>query len=212
MKKFLLLCLVLLGFQNAQAAPNLSKSVTEIVTEPDPFAQGQYEFGATAGYLVSPVFAKKGRPKLNYAQVDLSLGMMLTSPAPLFGKNCLRGNWEALVNVCGMKVVSGPDGFLAGGRLLLRYNFVQPEARWVPFCQIGAGILGDDVYENRDQRLIGSGLEFTLVADAGLRYFINRCWAAILMADFEHISNANTASRNVGVNAAGGMLGLGYFF
>jgi len=178
----------------------------------DPFAKGGHEIDFTVGYLHSPVFAKKNRLTLDYAQSDVSFGWMLTSPAPLFGRDCLRGNWEALGNLFGVGVVKGPSGFMAGGRVLLRYNFVQPQARWVPFWQIGVGALGNDIYTHRDQRLVGSGFEFTLVTDVGLRYFITPQWAAILTADFEHISNADTASRNVGVNAAGGMLGVGYFF
>ena len=137
---------------------------------------------------------------------------MLSSPAPLFGRDWLRGNWEALGNLFGMGVTTGPSGFLAGGRLLLRYNFVQPQARWVPFLQIGAGALGDNVYQHKDQRVVGSGVEFTLITEAGVRYFITPKWAVVLTADSEHISNADTASRNVGVNAVGGMLGVGCFF
>ena len=149
---------------------------------------------------------------LNYGQGDVSFGWMLTNPAPLFGHSCLRGNWEVLGNLFGAGVVKGSGGFMTGGRLLLRYNFVQPQARWVPFVQIGAGGLGDNIYQHRDQRVVGSGFEFTLVADAGVRYFITPQWAAIVTADFEHVSNAGTAARNLGINASGGMLGVGWFF
>jgi len=214
MKLIPLLCLSLLAFQAAKAGgPDLSKSTHTIqVAETDPFAKGGHEVDFSGGLLYSPVLGAHGRPVLDYAQTDLTLGWMLTSPSSLFGWNCLRGNWEGLANVFGAKVTKGPDGFLGGARALLRYNFVQPESRWVPFCQFGAGGLGDDVYRHRDQRLIGGGFEFTLVADCGLRYFITKQWAAMVMIDFEHISNANTASRNIGVNAAGGTLGIGYFF
>lgn len=189
-----------------------SKVVTTLSTACGAFEKGAHETDVTAGFLYSPVIAKGGRPVLNYVQGDFSLGLMLTSPAPGFGHEWLRGNWEGLVNLFGAGVVKGPDGFFAGGRLLMRYNFVQPGARWVPFWQIGAGGLGDNVYQHRDQRVVGSGFEFTLVTDLGVRYFITPKCAAILMADFEHISNAGTASRNLGINAAGGMLGIGYFF
>lgn len=212
MKKLSLFGLLMFGLNAAYAGVDSSKSMTVAVPERGPFDKGGYEFNVTAGYLASPVIACKGRPTFNYVQGDVSLGYMLSSPAPLFGCEWLRGNWEVVGNLFGVGVAQGPSGFMAGGRVLLRYNYVQPESRWVPFCQIGAGGLGNNVYEHRDQRLIGSGFEFTLVADAGIRYFITPKWAAVLMADFEHISNANTAARNVGVNAAGGMVGLGYFF
>jgi len=213
MKLIPLLCLSLLASQSAKAGgPDCSKSMTGAVAETDPFMKGGHEVIFSGGFLYSPMLGGHGRPVLNYAQSDLSLGWMLTSPSPLFNRNWLRGNWEGLANVFGAKVTEGPDGFLGGARALMRYNFVQPESRWVPFCQLGVGGLGDDVYRHRDQRVIGSGFEFTLVADCGLRYFFTKQWAALVMIDFEHISNADTASRNVGVNAAGGTAGIGCFF
>ena len=214
MKLFPLLCLALLVAQSAHAAvrSEAKSTVTVSVEDTDPFRKGGHELDIADGFFYSPVLATGGRPVLKYVQGDLSLGCMLTAPSPLCGHDWLRGNWEGLLNVFGADVVKGPDGFLVGGRLLLRYNFVQPQARWVPFFQLGAGALGDDVYRHRDQRVVGGGFEFTLVADAGLRYFITPQWAAVLMADYEHVSNAGTASRNLGVNAVGGTLGAGYFF
>ena len=213
MKLSPIVCFFLLAVQSAFASsPDVSKAMRVPVVDADPFDKGGHEFVLSGASLFSPLCFGRNRPTLDYAQIDLSLGWMLTSPCPLFGWDCLRGNWEGLLNVFGAKVFKGPDGFLAGGRALLRYNFVQPQSRWVPFFQIGAGGLGDDVYRHRDQSLIGGGFEFTLVADIGLRYFINPKWAALAAFDYEHISNANTASRNVGVNALGGTLGVGYFF
>lgn len=208
-KYVILLALLLSGLSGAHAGVTVPMIPA---AKSDPFEKGRCETAITGGFLYSPVIATKRRPKLHYGQGDVSLGLMLTSPAPGFGKDWLRGNWEVLGNLFGAGVTHGPDGFFAGARLLLRYNFVQPGSRWVPFWQIGAGGLGDNVYQHRDQRLVGSGFEFTLVTDVGVRYFITPKWAAIVMADFEHISNAGTASRNLGINAAGGMAGFGYFF
>ncbi|MCX6966705.1 MAG: acyloxyacyl hydrolase [Verrucomicrobia bacterium] len=212
-KSLPLLCVGLIIWQSTgRAAPDLSKSMAAPVEKTDLFGKGRHELDISGGFLWSPVIARQKRPTLDYAQFDLSLGCMLTSPAPLFGCASLRGNWEGLLNVFGAGVTKGPDGFLAGGRALLRYNFVQPRALWVPFLQLGVGALGDNVYEHRTQHLIGSGLEFTLVGDLGVRYFISPNWAAMFMIDIEHISNANTASRNTGVNAAGFTLGGARFF
>lgn len=178
------------------------------VQESSPFCKGMRELDLTAGYLASPV-AGRNRQTLHYARQDLRLGWMLTSPG---GRSWYRGNFEFLLNAFGAEVTQGPGSWMAGGRLLLRYNFVQPGAHWVPFIQIGGGGLGNDIYKDRSQRLVGSGFEFTLTGDLGLRYFVNPRWAIVLTGNFEHISNANSASRNVGVNAAGGMIGVSTFF
>jgi hypothetical protein len=210
-KLFRCLAFCLLGCSAALGGP---ACVIAPAAPPDagPFARGGRELSLTAGFLYSPICATGGRPVFSYAQGDLCLGWMLTDPSPLFGCSLLRGNWEALANVFGAGAAQGPSGFMAGGRALLRYNFVQPGAKWVPFFQIGGGGLGNNIYRHQDQSLIGNGFEFTLVADIGLRYFFTPSWAAEVLVDFEHISNANTASRNVGVNALGGTVGVGWFF
>ncbi|MEI8233782.1 MAG: acyloxyacyl hydrolase [Verrucomicrobiota bacterium] len=208
LKSLPLFLLCLLGCSSVYGGP----AAASPAPDDGPFARGGRELSLTGGFLYSPICATSGRPVFSYSQGDLSLGWMLSEPAPLFGWNALRGNWEGLVNVFGAGAVRGPSGFLGGGRALLRYNFVQPEAQWIPFCQLGAGGLGDNVYQDRDQRIVGSGFEFTLVADAGLRYCFTRQWGAVFMIDFEHISNADTASRNLGVNAVGGTVGVGWFF
>ncbi len=197
-----------LGAVSGNAGTVRVETLVEPVAEFSPFRRGTREFDITAGYLVSPVTGSH-RETLNYARQDIRLGWMLNTPR---GESWYRGNFEFLINAFGAEVTKGPGSWMAGGRLLLRYNFVQPGARWVPFFQIGAGGLGNNIHRDQSQRLIGSGFEFTLVGDIGLRYFINPRWAVVVTANFEHISNADSAERNVGVNAAGGMIGIATFF
>ena len=94
----------------------------------------------------------------------------------------------------------------------MRYNFVQPDARLVPFVQIGGGGLSNDAYMNQQQHFIGSAFEFTLILDGGLRCFVSKDWAVTAAGNFQHISNAGTARRNQGANATGFNVGMGYFF
>ncbi len=176
---------------------------------PSPFDKGTWEVGLTAGYLYSPVFATSHRPTFAYLQQDLTVGLMLTSPG---GSGILRGNWEVLLNAAVAEVLNGPGNYLAGGRVLFRYNFVQENARWVPFIQVGAGGLASDAYRDHSQRILGSAFSFTHVGDIGLRYMINSRWSVMVMLDYEHISNANSANRNLGVNAVGGMIGISTFY
>lgn len=145
----------------------------------------------------------------NFAPVSLRMGWMLTSPI-LSG--AFRGNFEALIEAVGASIYDGPGDVLAGAMVHLRYNYVQPGAKWVPYVQAGAGGLYTDAAEDESQRLIGSDFEFCLQAGVGLRYLFNERWALAAEAAFTHISNAGRAERNVGVNAVGGMLGVSHFF
>jgi hypothetical protein len=181
-----------------------------VPTQPvSPFAAGCNEIGFSGSYFYSPVIAIGTRPKLTWAETDVSWGLMLHSPS---APGWLRGNWEFLANGFSAGVTNGPGSYLAGGRALFRYNFVQPEASFVPFIDLGGGGVLDDAFHDRVQHMIGGGFEFSLLADAGLRYFVAKDWALIAMVDLQHISNAGTRSRNEGVNALGISLGAGYFY
>lgn len=206
---YLLLSLAVLSSYGTRC--HAGEVVTQVTTvrEVSPFDRGGWEAGLTAGFLYSPVFATGHRTKFTYLQQDLTLGYMLSTPGE---PGVFRGNFEVLLNFAGGEVLEGPGSYLLGGRLLFRYNFVQPEARWVPFIQIGGGGIGSDASHDLNQRILGSAFSFTLVGDIGVRYFVTPRWAVLVMLDYEHISNANRAERNLGVNAVGGMVGLSTFF
>jgi lipid A 3-O-deacylase len=119
---------------------------------------------------------------------------------------------ELMLQLVGGSVFQGPGNYLGGAAAVLRYNFVQPEAKWVPYMQLGAGALYNDIYKDREQRLIGKNWELDLEATLGIRYFFNDRWSANLEGGYRHISNANSNDRNVGLNSLGGGVGLGYHF
>jgi lipid A 3-O-deacylase len=119
----------------------------------------------------------------------------------------LRGNFEALVGLGGGVIFRGPGNAIANGDLFIRYNFIQPHARLVPYWQLGMGLNASDAARDGSQRIIGRTLEFTLQTELGLRFLVNERWSVELEGAYQHISNADTADRNVGVNALGGLLG-----
>ncbi len=106
----------------------------------------------------------------------------------------------------------GPGNYLVGGSILFRYNFVQPGSRLIPYLQAGGGGLHSDAAEIPSQRIIGSDFEFLLEADLGFRFLLNDRWSLLAEGTFQHISNGDTAARNVGVNALGGRLGFGWIY
>jgi hypothetical protein len=204
--KALLLALGL--FSVASVMPTQAKEAGDGCSFDADFHPGGREASLSAGMMFSPVLGVH-RPTLNYAQQNLALGWMLTAP---YGPGVLRGYWELLANLFGNEVTVGPGHWLAGGRVLLRYNFVPNSGRLVPFITVGGGGLYNDVFEVQSQRLIGGGFEFSLVADVGVRYLVSPRTALLLKLNAEHISNACTASRNVGCNALGGELGVSVFY
>jgi len=178
-------------------------------TAPGPFDRGACELQGGAGEFLSFSSTSAKRPTINYQMEDLRLGWMYDSPRH---SGWLRGNNEFLLELFAGPVTKGQDGYLAGGSLLWRYNFIQPGARLIPYLQLGAGALGNDVFVDRAQREIGGAFEFDLQADLGLKYLINDRWSLSLEADYRHISNADIYSRNQGLNSIGGLMQLSYSF
>lgn len=173
------------------------------------FDRGTAELQIQAGAYFSMTDDRSGN-QLDFAIGSLRTGWMISSP---HGAGLLRGNTELLLEVFGGGIFDGPGDGLAGASLLLRYNFVQPDAKWVPYFQIGGGgVWSDAADDDKQQRLIGSDVSFNLQAAIGLRCFLSERWALTGEVGYLHISNADTASRNIGVNAVGGQIGVSYFF
>ncbi len=185
-----------------------SKSTEQLIGFP--FLKGNKEIQSITGaYFFFSPGSNPRHPAIDYSRSSYRFGLMLYD---VCGGGFLRGNAELLVEASGGSVFQGPGNYLFGGALLLRYNFVQPESKWVPYIQIGGGGVYNDVYKEQSQRLIGRNWEFDLQASLGLRYFLSEKWAVTVEGSYRHISNADTADRNLGLNSLGGGIGLNYFF
>lgn len=175
----------------------------------DPFEKGNKEFQLGLSYNFSINTGSDKRPDVSDADLHLRLGLMLTSPS---GEGCFRGNWELLGEVFGGPIVDGPGDLFAGLTVFLRYNFVQPDSKWVPYFQLGAGGVYSNMKDDDVQRLIGQDLSFNLQAGLGVRYFSSERMAWFLEANIRHFSNADTAARNLGLNSVGFQVGASWFW
>jgi len=149
-------------------------------------------------------------PDINYAQQNIRLGWMLNSPD--YDGNPLDGCFEAILESSFSKVFTRLGDVMYGPTGLVRYNFVQPGWKVVPYIQGGAGFVYTDIYLHKDQRAIGQALEFTPQASAGARFLIDDNWSIDAEFKYHHVSNADTSSRNTGINSLGGEVGFTYFF
>lgn len=177
--------------------------------EEERFVEDRITVQAVTGALFSPVGIGPDHPTFNYAQTNLRLGWMLNSPGE---DHPLRGNFEAILELSASGVFNGFGNVLIGPSALVRYNFVQPGWIVVPYIQGGAGIVYTDAYEDRSQRAIGQAIEFTPQASIGARFLVAEDWSVDVEGMFHHISNANLADRNKGINALGGFVGASYYF
>lgn len=208
------LCIVFL-LSALGALHALAGGTTEFVTIPPPiqFYRGTWDFEGGAGFLGSFSTTSAKRPTINYQLNDLRLGWMYDDPRrDEWLGGWLRGSNEFLLETFGGPVTKGPGSYIAGGSLLWRYNFIQLGARLIPYLQIGAGALDNDVHTGQRQREIGEAFEFDIQGDLGLKYLINDKWSASVEGDYRHISNADLASRNQGLNSIGALMQISYYF
>jgi hypothetical protein len=181
-------------------------SITEF-----PFEKGAHEIEFGIGVFGSPwAEGTAKRPDMAFAIGELRAGWMLSDPR---GDGLLRGNWEFVLDVFGGDIFDGPGDYLIGVEMLLRYNFVQPDSRLIPFIQIGGGgVYSDAANDDTIQHLIGTDFSFILEGEIGLRCKLNERCAISCGIDYRHISNAGLASHNAGLNALGGLIGISFFY
>jgi hypothetical protein len=119
----------------------------------------------------------------------------------------LRGSLESSATLVGTSIFNGPESYFVGLALGLRYDFVQVNARLVPFIEMRSGpgttdSTGGRYAEQQD-------LVFTYLATAGLRYDVSRRWSVTASAIDQHLSNAHLAPENWGVDSLG--VSVGFF-
>jgi opacity protein-like surface antigen len=180
-------------------------SVCEALESDDPFTKGRYEASLTGGVLFSPFIANGGRPTINYTISEAQFGYMMDN---VRSSGFFRGNYELLGEAFGSAIFEGDGDYIAGMTFWARYNFVQRNWRVVPYVQAGAGLTATDI----DRHIVGQAFNFNLNLGIGARYLISERWALILEYRYQHISNADTAKHNLGINANGPILGVSFLF
>ncbi|MEO5753164.1 MAG: acyloxyacyl hydrolase [Chthoniobacterales bacterium] len=173
------------------------------------FAGGSKEFQNVVGAFLFFERADTNRPSVDLAVDSLRLGIMLNDPWPA---GLFSGNFEVLGEIFSGPIVEGPGHLTAGVSLLLRYNFIQPRARLVPYLMIGAGGVYTDIGEKESRGLISLPVGFNLQGVGGTRIVLNDRWSLVIEAGYRHISNAEIKKPNFGIDSVGGNLGFGFFF
>ncbi len=193
---------------SAHAGTEIRSPGKEIVLS-SPFDKGGHELQFGIGYNFTSASDGPLRPSVEDLDASLRFGWMLNSPG-LSG--ILRRNSEFMIEAVAGGVTSGPSGAIAGGRLIYRANFIQPESRWIPYLQFGLGAAYTDIDRQHPQRLIGQDFEFIIEGEVGVRYLLNAHTAVYAEMGYRHISNADIADRNLGMNSVTAQGGVSWFW
>ncbi|KIE58461.1 membrane protein [Methylacidiphilum kamchatkense Kam1] len=191
--------------ESGQKVENVSLK-TEEIPEVALFKEGANEIMFMAGGLFS-TGSGNGRYTFNEIPTLTYWGWMLTTPDK---GGILRGNLELLIGLYASAIEKGFGSTVIGPQIMVRYNFVQPDSRFIPFIEGGLGFVYNDAYTVKTQSMVGQVIEFTPQLGAGCRYMLDTHWSFNFELLFHHMSNADMASRNIGVNELGGMIGFSY--
>jgi opacity protein-like surface antigen len=174
------------------------------------FARGSWSIENVAGAYFLFDRAGNDRPVMDIAINSLRVGYMFNDPT---FSGAFRGNVQVLAEVFGGPIFSGPGDIVAGGTLFLRYNFVQPNARIVPYLQGGAGLVYSDYAQGAEGgNAVSLDVNFNLQATAGLRFNVNSKWSVLVEGGYRHISNASLSDPNYGIDQVGGSVGFAVSF
>jgi hypothetical protein len=149
-------------------------------------------------------------PNIDYIPQAFRVGLMCNDPHPDWW--VCKGVYEILLEQNASSIVRGSGNYFTGPCALLRYNCVWSDCAIIPYWQAGAGFVLNDAWHDRTQREIGELFEFLLRVEGGVKIMITDNISLNIEGGYQHISNADLASRNFGLNCFGASIGFTYYF
>ena len=123
----------------------------------------------------------------------------------------LRGYNQFYFSAVAEPILEGIENRYFGLNFGLRYNFVRPGSRLIPYFSGGLGLGWIDSHANIPG---GQGQDFTfnILTAAGVSYQINERWNVSAGILYQHLSNGGQTDPNPSLNLLGPQIGLNYSF
>ena len=121
--------------------------------------------------------------------------------------NWLRGYNQFYVSGMAEPIFKGIENHYFGFNLGMRYNFVQPGSRFVPYFSGGVGAGGIDSHPEVPG---GQGQDFTfnILTAVGVSYIVNDHWKIDVGVLYQHLSNGGQTDPNPSLNLFGPQVGI----
>lgn len=119
----------------------------------------------------------------------------------------LRGYNQVYFLAMAEPIFRGPENHYFGINFGLRYNFVQPNSRLVPYFSGGVGLGCIDSHPDIPGAQ-GQDFTFNILTAAGISYKMNEHWKLSAGILYQHLSNAGLTSPNPSLNLLGPQIGL----
>ena len=187
---FFLACLQVFG--------GTEQSGTELpATELNPRS---FEFVVESGYLFGAI-----NPPANY-QIGAEFLTARIRWGAVRSDSWLRGYNQFYISGIAEPIFRGIENHYFGFNLGMRYNFVRPGSRLVPYFSggVGAGWI-----ESHPEVRGGQGQDFTfnILSAVGVSYIVNDNWKINVGALYQHLSNGGQTDPNPSLNLFGPQVG-----
>src|SRR6184192_3187791 len=108
-------------------------------------------------------------------------------------------------------IIRGIENHYFGMNLGLRYNFLRPGSRFVPYFSGGLGLGWID---SQPEVPGGQGQDFTfnILSAAGISYLLDDHWKISVGALYQHLSNGGQTDPNPSLNLFGPQVGMSCSF
>lgn len=123
----------------------------------------------------------------------------------------LRGYNQFYFSAVAEPILEGIENRYFGLNFGLRYNFVQPDSRLIPYFSGGIGLGWIDSHANVPGAQ-GQDFTFNVLAAAGLSYKVSDQWNINVGILYQHLSNAGQTDPNPSLNLLGPQVGVSYSF
>jgi lipid A 3-O-deacylase len=123
----------------------------------------------------------------------------------------LHGYNQFYISAVAEPILQGIENHYFGLNFGMRYNFVQPGSRIIPYCSGGLGLGWIDSHANIPGGQ-GQNFTFNILSAAGVSYKVNEQWKIDIGVLYEHLSNGGQTDPNPSLNLFGPQIAVRYSF
>ena len=176
-----------------------------VATVAEEFNAPRFEFALESGYLFGAI-----NPPADY-QILTEFVTARVRWGAIRGDNWLRGYNQVYFSAMAEPILKGIENHYFGFNLGMRYNFVRPGGRLVPYF---SGGVGGGWIDSHPDIPGGQGQDFTfnILSAVGVSYSVNDHWKIDVGALYQHLSNGGQTDPNPSLNLFGPQVGVNYSF
>jgi len=165
----------------------------------------RFEFAVESGYLFGAINAPASYEiGAEFLTARVRWGVM-------HGDTWLRGYNQFYVSAIAEPIFRGIENHYFGLNFGMRYNFVRPGSRFVPYLSGGLGLGWIDSHPQIPGAQ-GQDFTFNILSAAGISYRVNEHWKIDVGALYQHLSNGGQTDPNPSLNLFGPQVGASYSF